>query len=753
MVKFLHLSGEAKMSRPVCGVRLGVRRVAMMAIGFVACLYAGNANAQNWTGSTPDEAKDKTVYLWNVGAKQFLGKGGRWGTEAVISTVGTPFVVKDGNTSGTYKFQSLVKAEGATTNGYLSFMDGKNSVHDFGNFFTDRSEGVDYLDASHGNLYFTLTGDASGYDMSITSKGGSDNFVGTFHLVADMKNTQKAIGNKEINTDSAAFSKWIIVTEEERRAAFENAESDGSTAVPASFLMNDHDFARNDNGVTNWQTRTSSSSTTFDGNLENVELEKKPSDAYSTSSPYIYYVGNGHASADVTTDEDGNAFGTTTDDKGQTNDIKHNWQVQYGGDWTANIHGTYGVVNQTIQNKNMVREGWYKISCVGFTTTTQGKAQLFVSAGTANEEGKYYAVQPLKMITEDLRPTTYVKASRLVNGGGYEASAMVYIDKNTAGNLKTLSFGVWVEDADADAWTCFDNFQIEYFGMPSEVLVLDEEQENVDYINAQITPATIDKNYSRTLYLHRTVNAGKWNSIVLPVDLTVGQVKSAFGDDVRISAFKGATDPNLPGRMYFEAIKADRSNNNEVAIKAGKLYIIKPSKEEPTTQSGLSFPKDCNIKKTLTSYFTIPQVTFTREERKATVEGDVANETYGDNAPKVQFVGTYVKGTGLIPANSYVLRGNKDDEAGLWFYRTIATNTKGFRGWLQTSAVDANKVSFSINGVVDETTGIEGLTIDGTASTTGIYNLNGQLVRKGANSTEGLAKGIYVVGGRKVVVK
>ena len=36
---------------------------------------------------------------------------------------------------------------------------------------------------------------------------------------------------------------------------------------------------------------------------------------------------------------------------------------------------------------------------------------------------------------------------------------------------------------------------------------------------------------------------------------------------------------------------------------------------------------------------------------------------------------------------------------------------------------------------------------------TNIYNLNGQLVRQGATSTEGLPSGLYIVGGKKVVVK
>ena len=835
MVKCLHWAGEAVSSRPLCGVRSGARRIAILAISLAACFISNNnANAQNWTGSTVANAKDKTVYLWNVGAKQFLGKGGLWGTEAIISNVGTPFKVSEVSSGKTYMLVSLVKAEGTggntttTTSGALGFMNGENSTHDKGNCFVDRSSADDN---TYGTRTLTFSGSNAGYQITVTSKNGvSSGYNGTFYLVADMKQ-KKMFGVKAVNADSTDYSKWIIVTEAERKSFFEKAEASESSAVPATFLAFDNGFDRNDNNITYWQTKSKKDATGFDGTLSWKDNKRVlPSDAcpwekegtyytytytgshtytnlyttythnvtytVTTTTPpdeqaktlsiscdksttsatyqhttttvtvtldatkttqetktesnggYTYYVGNGYIDDETTSvDEDGSTVPAGT-----------HWQNLYGGDWTANIHGTFGVANQTIPNANMIREGWYKVSCVGFTTTENGTAQLYASAGTASTVGRYYAVQPLKKIAADDAPATYVKASRLVNGGGYEASVMVYVGKNDAGALKTLSFGVLVDGADDCAWTCFDDFQISYLGMPNSPLVLDETQTSVDYINAQTTREG-ETNAKKTLYLHRTLNNGKWNSIVLPVSLTVGQVKSAFGDDVHISAFKGAINENMPGRMYFEAINADRNNDNAVAIEAGKLYIMKPSKvvDADEKMDEVSFSNGSGITVTLNNYYTIPGVTFNdaRKEFTAKVEGDKGDETYGNG--KVQFVGTYVADNGAkqIPANSYVLRGNKDDEAGLWFFRTVETATKGFRGWLQVlEGANTNDISFSINGVVDDTTGISGLTVGGNGAATGnIYNLNGQLVRTGSTSTEGLAKGIYVVGGKKVVVK
>ena len=169
----------------------------------------------------------------------------------------------------------------------------------------------------------------------------------------------------------------------------------------------------------------------------------------------------------------------------------------------------------------------------------------------------------------------------------------------------------------------------------------------------------------------------------------------------------------------------------------------------------------------VTNYYTIVGVTFKKKSDIADdaysgrVRGTEGNESWGENAPQVQFVGTYVKCFGNnnpIPANSYVLNGNNvGGIEGLWYYRTVKTNTKGFRGWLETIGDRPSKgIEYEINGVVDQVNGdvtaIEGIEA-AQQHNANIYNLNGQLVRQGATSTEGLPSGLYIVGGKKVVVK
>lgn len=736
--------------------------------------FGSSAQAQTWTGKSIDEAKDSTVYLWNVGARKFLGKGAKWGTQATISTVGTPFKVTTQTSGSTtyYMLESLTKGQGSsssTTNGALGFMNGKNSEHDKGTYFVDRSSNDD----GYGTRYFTFETTETGsttYQIKVTSKNKNNEtgtLTGTFYLFANMTDGEQVVGVSSVPTDSTEYSQWIVVTEQERRAAFYNAEASTSSAVPATFLISDQDFARNDNSISSWKVEGTNVSYTSKGSLTNCTTEvKKPTDANSTSDSYKYYVGNGYTDSDISATSSVYIDPLTGDTIDIANDYK-NRQAVYGGDWTANIHGVSGKVYQTI---TPLRAGWYKVSCVGFTTD---KAVLYAQVGSSTT-GKQYATDSLVVLGSDAIPTTYVAASRLINdvNASYDKSVMVYVPAATDdGTLANLTFGIIVANASDTAWTCFDNFQLDYLGDPQYDLVLDEDQTDGDYIKAQgLQKDANNADYTgkKTLYLHRTLNENKWNSIVLPVTLTVGQVKSAFGDQVRISAFKGAIEEDHPGRIIFQKISANRDEANDTAIVAGNLYLIKPTKLDYTTGGEAKTVEDYDI--SITGYYTIPGVVFnctSDADYSSRVEGGNGKETYeGDT--QVQFVGTYVKlgDDNKIPANSYVLNGNNvGGTAGVWYYRTVATASKGFRGWLQqyqseSGNTGAKKLTYMLEGVEEElgggTTSIDNLVdgdMVGKKLSGNIYNLNGQLVRTNTTSLEGLAKGVYVVGGKKMIVK
>lgn len=832
------------------------KRLLFISFAVVASFVGQTAHAQNaaWDATTtPSAANGQEVYLYNVGTKLFLGRGGRWGTEANMNVEGTKFTLTYNSSAKSFTLTSPMRSGNGDK---LTLMDGVLSKHDEGNYFLDQKGSA-----------FTVTEVKSGTEVkgykisSVAEYTGGNGLVvkdNKYYMVASgvyQKAYAKLATEDWVAGDSTDYATWIIVTHQQRKDAFGKVNNAHEAAVNATFLMSDFDFARNDTKCSEWKTGATATETAT-GTLEMRNENHKPSDAYkqgtkkyvwnttekhvyksfltytythddsfesdepidgvgvngkddigktiqhictqangdhSSSYPltqkytykltdveeigggYTYYLGNGYDEAKYTTDPI----------TGETCPVKMHMQEPYGGAWTANIHGARGTVVHTIPTGNMIKEGWYRISCLGFTTTTKGIARLFAASGKGNTSGS--TAQSRKFATADLaridaakQPATYVAASTLLDGsteGAYDASVMVYVspinDPETP--FETLSFGIQVgsaadptQDADATAWTCFDNFRIEYLGTPPYTLILDEDQTDAGYIKAQAPE--MDKNATlqkSEVYLHRNMNPGKWNSLVLPINLNVGQVMRIFGNQVRVSEFKGAIDANHPQRIIFEPIKANQTDPDAIAIEAGKLYLVKPTADGgmPTNQEEKELKYNGQTTK-FTSYYTIAGVTFKKKSEigdndySGRVMGTTGDEDY-DTKQKVQFVGTYVKcfDKDQIPANSYVLNGNNvGGTAGLWYYRTKQTKTKGFRGWLQTPANSQTSKGFEyeIEGVVDQVNGdvtaIEGIEA-AQQHNANIYNLNGQLVRQGATSTEGLPSGLYIVGGKKVVVK
>lgn len=167
------------------------KRLLFITFAVVASFAFQTAYAQraftDKESSSPEAANGKTVYLYNVGTKQFLGKGGRWGTEATMNVEGTPFTLKY-NTDGTFELTSLVKEEGKTStgNGCLTLMDGTTttSSYDSFNYFVDGRK-----DLTSTNRTFTAAGSVdAGYTFAITSVSGSGSVMAgkTFYMFAEV---------------------------------------------------------------------------------------------------------------------------------------------------------------------------------------------------------------------------------------------------------------------------------------------------------------------------------------------------------------------------------------------------------------------------------------------------------------------------------------------------------------------------------------------------------------------------------------
>ncbi len=427
-------------------------------------------------------------------------------------------------------------------------------------------------------------------------------------------------------------------------------------------------------------------------------------------------------------------------------------QKLYGNYWTANIKGD-GAIWQKVR-VTVDYPGWYIISCDGLTTKTQGTVELFASTYSDVNMTNLLNTRTSEFTTvtaADGAPETYTEAGQLLyTNETYQKQVMIYVD----GSKPYLVLGVRANGVNSDAWTCVDNFQIQYAGNSESEIVLDENQTGIDYINVQV-----DNTKSYTLRLGRKLINDAWNSIMLPVNLTRQQLQLAFGNNVKLSE-KNPEASEDPYIIEFTSIDISGTPEETVVLKAGVPYIIKPSRLLTTTpkEGGDTYEvrnradNSEYTKITLTEpYYTINQVTLDTKVDAATVTGNGGNAYDCGNAGDVYFKGTYTKQNNLIPAGSYLLSN------GQWNYMTVGVNSvKGFRTWLESETGTNANVVFSVDGVVDggETNAIEGVVTDSKANADNkVYNMNGQVVRNNSASLEGLPKGVYIVNNKKYIVK
>lgn len=742
-----------------------------------AAMLAGTQTsvAQNWNGNDPANIKSgKDVYLWNVGTRQFLYCGGYWGTQAITFDTGTPFKIttpQNGDDAGWQKvniggwrpsyidvyncsLQGPFQSGGA--DGYLGLTDGTNysSTHDKGIWFVDRNTklaGSGYGENGTTKDLLTLhltavDGKTNTYNIYCEPGFGSSYRGEDVYLVASGNNGNVGISTGDVSDNTNA--EWMLITIDDVRAKFKDGTTEAAYASPldATYILYDQNFMRNNADLKYWytggitsnpKTSLSYSGFTYPGIDENGMLSPSANKAN-------YYVGNGYDPYNT------NWSGYYTDDKKTALKEGESHPKLYGAYFTANIKG-----NGTIWQKVRVPveyTGWYIISCDGLTTKTDGTVQLF--AATYSDDALTHqitkVVSPFTTVTGTAdAPETYTEAGKLLfTNENYGKQVLIYIDSENSDPYLVL--GVEATGVNSDSWTCVDNFQIRYVGNPTSDIILDENRDDIDYINAQV-----DDTKSYILRLNRTFINNAWNSLILPVDLNAQQVTLVFGNSVKISEKKAEASSN-PYVIEFKSIDLSNKQNDEIVLHAGVPYIIKPTRLLQTTpaEGGDTY----NIRNTNESVtFKEPYYTFNNVTLAKAVEATVTSTAYDcGNAGKMYFKGTYTKQTkaGEAPkAGSYLLSDGK------WYHMTVDVNSvKGFRTWLEPAENSSSNVNmqFSIDGVIDgdTTNSIEGIENGfNSKADNKVYNMNGQVVRNSSTSLEGLPKGVYIVNNKKYIVK
>lgn len=222
-------------------------------------------------------------------------------------------------------------------------------------------------------------------------------------------------------------------------------------------------------------------------------------------------------------------------------------------------------------------------------------------------------------------------------------------------------------------------------------IVLDEATDNAQ---------TLSDNDKLTVNVafNRPLSPDYWNTVALPFDVQAADLSKIFGEDVKVKAFD-----------RWDAAAQTLFIKDAAAIVAGTPYLVKPS--EAVGSLMLTDIKVVADAKTVTS----GPVDFHAIFSPTTI-----------NASDV-FLGT----------DGMLYRPDTDVEG--------ADNMKGFRAFF-SGLTDLTNAKVNIDGMLTSIGSISG---NASVEAAKVYTIDGQYV---GNSTKGLKKGFYIVGGKKVVL-
>lgn len=336
-----------------------------------------------------------------------------------------------------------------------------------------------------------------------------------------------------------------------------------------------------------------------------------------------------------------------------------------------------------------------------------------------NSQGQYLSVgedgkpvlskEPVAMDVTDAKETPETKDAGRKNFNGTDIK---WILKSSADGTYTLGY----QDSDAystafvytlnsaivtsyeepDATFGSAQWKVSSEAPKNQAVTLDEAQ---DYVRPTFTGSYVDVTLKRKLY------ADEWNSLCLPFSLSAAQIEELWGEGSKVAILTGDSETKLS----FSICEA---------IEAGKPCLLDP--ENVNTTDHTYEIKNINV------------------------------STWVENNSELQYVAgnTRIKGffsPTTVKEGTYVL-----GEANKMYHLVSDMEAKGFRCYFEDVTGRNRQLTW---GIDDNTTGIDGTFVTPQAPKVGnIYTVNGQLVRRNSTAA-GLAPGVYIMNGIKLIVK
>lgn len=727
-----------------------------------------SANNQSLESIVSTSGAPKITYLYATTPKKFVTVGGRYGAQPILAEVGMNFYVEKvaDDAKGRYYIHSWVDnpttSQGTGNADYLGvkptmdederiFSEPKNEAKKSIYLFVDRGKlntednGTTpspdrvqwYIEA--------VSGTKNGYKIYSKwndNQGYSDDVEREYYLSYYQGPIEEGKPQKKflvVTTDESKAETFYFIQIDDYRKVINNQNK---KYINVSGLVQDARFERNNKGIK--------------GELRND---------YNAESKNVWQFCYNR-------NEDTYVFPNLQDNV---------QELAYMTAWVGPNGDFYGKTgNYLIQKITGLKPGLYRVNCQGF----------YFNPGNQNDKNNtsfVFASQKYEDISNQTTLKTIESADwdmmqnmetadgfksivikYCVNAGKIFAESNPYEDKDVDSRKYDNSVAVLVKaDEGSETGTLyigagkrtneggyayFDNFQLFYMG--NKQWYLDATNTSTSEFSiapdadGTYTPKGINRNpegddqykFPVIYNIRRYFNVGKWESLILPCTLTGDQVKQTFGgnQDVKLSAFD-----RVEGTcVYFKTVDTDKEG-----IVAGKPYIIKVGKKADIEIKNdvYKFPWGNTMVKVKGPIYQVKGVV------PPTFTGDgVTTEEKTSGGYKVLFHGFYYD-PGAAPANAYVV--NNDD----MYHLSSAWSSFVGTSWYVTitdAQGNAKALSFSFDGD-SSTTAIENVAgqEDATVQTDEfVYNLSGQRVGT-RNDMSNLSSGIYVVAGKKFVVK
>lgn len=751
----------------------------------------------------PTDTK-KHFFLYNVKTGRFLNVGGYWGTHVSLKEYGEPLAIVEGDKKDNGKtYMQLVMEMDGTEGNYVGWVRVPDKNNPDVGVFVDRKFG-DVI----GWQFEPVTDDKKVDDVKNTyrlytyahstfdDKGNRVwDCTKKYYLCSNMGSTDVDVNCGAFSADdidkykNEGYDQWRFLSYEDIHKLQDKNADNMKDALELSFKLKCPGFSRGDNDIKKWNTY----------NFQTGKGNVTGSDGFALYGLSKYY--NYIAGSETKPNENDVKSGLQTIKTTWTNTLPvtgykfegttykdlDNYKRHLAKYYTASITNKRGIVYQDVE---VITPGRYQIECKGYSTTK--KASLF--AGVLNSDNstmiglaKKDTLNQVSNMSQAAKESLHVLEYNVDYAGKNFYGSRQYIntvyvtvtdEDLKAGNGKAkIRFGIMVgdkNDANQDPvgveWTVFDDFRILYAANDvKEDLILDENCKDLSYLVNSKNPME-----NKTLHLNKTFTLNKWNSFILPVNLNKKQVLATFGANARLAKLTRLTETGIE----FTSVDL-LDDDSKPAIEAYVPYIIFPRKGAGQTEAyTASYEQQNNqplqtikiaanhyvigkVSKPSTGWSKMNQSKWEWATSMASEDGNMEAwgtfaRTFGEATQNADGIWEFTKKDNILKNRDDLIGSYFFDKGNMYHSKDRARGLRGFSCWFKMAPGAQKTLQVTLDGVSQGTTGIEDILADYEQPVSrfanGIYNLNGQLVKQG-NSTAGLPSGMYIVNGKKCIVR